>query len=69
MDAGFILALQFNHGDLEPDCVGVSMGEGGFMRRIKIPGIRFPNKSWEEPAEDKCATKAAVYSTTTNPLG
>ena len=31
VDAGFVLALPFHHGDLEPDCVGVSMreGEGG----------------------------------------
>ena len=35
-DAGFVLALPFHNGDLEPDCVGVSM-RGGLMRRIKIP--------------------------------
>ena len=32
VDAGFILALPFYHGDLEPDCVGVSTrgaGSGG----------------------------------------
>ena len=30
VDAGFILALPFHHGDLEPDCVGVSTkGRGG----------------------------------------
>ena len=29
VDAGFVLALSFHHGDLEPDCVEVSTGEGG----------------------------------------
>ena len=29
MDAGFIIALPFHHGDLEPDCVGVSTRGGG----------------------------------------
>ena len=30
VDAGFILALPFHHGDLEPDCAGVSTrGWGG----------------------------------------
>ena len=31
VDAGFILALPFHHGDLEPDCVGVLTrgGSGG----------------------------------------
>ena len=28
VDAGFILALPFHQGDLEPDCVGVSTGVG-----------------------------------------
>ena len=28
MDAGFVLALPFHHGDIEPDCVGVSTREG-----------------------------------------
>ena len=38
MDAGFVLALPFHHGDLEPDCVEVSMwGGGGLMHGIKIP--------------------------------
>ena len=39
MDAGFVLALPFHHGDLEPDCVEVSTrgGGGGLMRGIKIP--------------------------------
>ena len=32
VDAGFVLALPFHHGDLEPDCVGVSRRGGGFMR-------------------------------------
>ena len=27
--AGFLLALQFDHGDFEPDCVGVSTKGGG----------------------------------------
>ena len=29
VDAGFILALPVHHGDLEPDCVGVSTRKGG----------------------------------------
>ena len=28
VDAGFVLALPFHHGDIEPDCVGVSTREG-----------------------------------------
>ena len=28
VDAGFVLALPFHHGDLEPDCVGVSTRGG-----------------------------------------
>ena len=36
MDAGFVLAQPFHHGDLEPDCVEVST-RGGLMRGIKIP--------------------------------
>ena len=35
MDVGFVLALPFHHGDLEPDCVEVSTR--GLMRGIKIP--------------------------------
>ena len=31
VDAGFALALLFHHGDLEPDCVGVSM-RGAYAR-------------------------------------
>ena len=29
VDAGFILELPFHHGDLVPDCVGVSTRGGG----------------------------------------
>ena len=29
VDAGFVLALPFHHGDLEPDCVEVSPRGGG----------------------------------------
>ena len=29
VDAGFVLALPSHHGDLEPDCVGVSTRGGG----------------------------------------
>ena len=34
VDAGFVLVLPFHHGDLEPDCVGVSTrgGSGGRAR-------------------------------------
>ena len=35
VDAGFVLALSFHHGDLEPDCVGASTR--GLMRGMKIP--------------------------------
>ena len=37
MDAGFVLALPFHHGDLQPDSVGV-LTRGGevLMRGIKI---------------------------------
>ena len=43
VDAGFVLALLFCHGDLEPDCVGV-LTRGGLMRGIKIPPQDFPLK-------------------------
>ena len=33
VDAGFVLALSFYHGDLEPDCVEVSTEEGGACAR------------------------------------
>ena len=33
---GFVLALPFHHGELEPDCVGFSTG-GVLMCRIKVP--------------------------------
>ena len=38
VDAGFVLALPFDHGDLEPDCVGVSTRRGrgvGAERRTR----------------------------------
>ena len=41
---GFLLALQFDHGDFEPDCVGVSTKGGGLMRGIKILPQDFPLK-------------------------
>ena len=31
VDADFVLALQFHHRDLEPDCVGVSTKGGGVV--------------------------------------
>ena len=31
VDAGFVLALLFHHGDLEPDCVGAST-RGAYAR-------------------------------------
>ena len=31
VDAGFVLALLFHHGDLEPDCVGV-LTRGAYAR-------------------------------------
>ena len=39
VDTGFVLALPFHLGDLEPDCVGVSMrvgrGGGGQVRSVR----------------------------------
>ena len=38
VDATFVLVLPFHHGDLEPDCVGVSTmggGGGGAERRTR----------------------------------
>ena len=35
VDASFVLALPFHHGDLEPDCR--SFDKGGLMCGIKIP--------------------------------
>ena len=32
VDACFVLALPFHHGDLEPDCVGVSSMTGAYAR-------------------------------------
>ena len=46
VDASFVLALPFHHGDLEPDCVGVSMrGGGGWgpSAKCKAP----PSIEWE----------------------
>ena len=37
MDTGFVLALPFHEGDLQPDCVGVLTRRGGLMCWIKIP--------------------------------
>ena len=37
VDACFILALPFHHGDLEPYCVGVLTRAGGLMHGMKIP--------------------------------
>ena len=41
VDAGFILALPFHHGDLEPGCVST---RGWLMCGIKIPPQDFPLK-------------------------
>ena len=32
VDAGFVLVLPFQHGDLEPNCVGVSTRVGAYVR-------------------------------------
>ena len=41
VDAGFVLALPFHHGDLEPDCVGVSTrGRGEAYVRDKNTSAR-----------------------------
>ena len=55
VDAGFILALPFDHGDLEPDCVGVSTRRGrgvGAERRTRggemLPGWRASELRGEE---------------------
>ena len=49
MDAGFVLALPFHHGDLEPDCVEVSMrgggGGGGAYARDKNTSARLCAKN------------------------
>ena len=40
VDAGFVFALSFHHGDLEPDCVKFSTrggGGGGGVSGIKTP--------------------------------
>ena len=34
VDAGFVLALPFHHGDLEPDCVGLST-RGTYVRYLR----------------------------------
>ena len=40
VNVGFILALPFHHGDLEPDCVEVSMrGGGGVGSKRKAQGV------------------------------
>ena len=45
MDAGFVLALPFHHGDLEPDCVEVSMRGGGAYARDKNTAARLCAKN------------------------
>ena len=45
VDAGFVLALPFYHGDFEPDCVGVPTG--GLMRGIKNTSARLCAKNAE----------------------
>ena len=32
VDAGFVLVQPFHHGDLEPDCVGVSTNGGAYAQ-------------------------------------
>ena len=44
VDAGFVLARSFHHGDLESDCVEVSTRGRGLMRGIKILPQDFPLK-------------------------
>ena len=40
MDAGFVLhALLFHHGDLEPDCIGVSTRGGTSPKREASPSV------------------------------
>ena len=45
VDAGFVLALQFHHGDLEPDCVGVSTRGGEAYARDKNTSARLCAKN------------------------
>ena len=40
VDAGFVLALSFHHGDLEPDCVGFNEVGGGAYARDKNTSTR-----------------------------
>ena len=44
VDVGFVLVLLFHHGDIEPDCVGVST-RGGLYARDKntYAGLRAKN--------------------------
>ena len=44
MDAGFVLALPFHHGDLEPDCVEV-LTRGGAYARDKNTSARLCAKN------------------------
>ena len=36
VDAGFVVALLFHHGDLEPDCVGISTRSRHLCEDIKF---------------------------------
>ena len=45
MDAGFVLALPFHHGDLEPDCVEVLTRGGGAYARDKNTSARLCAKN------------------------
>ena len=56
--AGFVLALPFHHGELEPDYVRVSTG-GGLMCGIKIPLQDFALKM----QGDLCARGAYLRDT------
>ena len=47
METGFVLALPFYEGYLQPDCVGVLTRRVGLMRGIKIPPQDFALKMQE----------------------
>ena len=59
VDACFVLALPFHHGDLEPDCVGVSSMRGAYARD-KNTSARLCSKN----AGGLCARGAYLWDTT-----
>ena len=50
VDAGFVLALPFYHGDLEPDCIGISTrGEWGpSAKGATSPSVEREAERWSQ---------------------